>query len=309
MEAKLAVTIPTRSRPDKLIECLQALEQAQSYIKFPVYVCDSSPDPIVRGKVAEVCAHFPFAALYTHEGKNIAASKNFCAKIAKEPLLVNVDDDVNVEPQAIWELYQQYTQTSGWTVVCGSVFWGVTWDGPFVIRRIGYGRPPRQGENPSFLLGAFFLYPKALVDFLPWNERVPASEDVFMGALWRSYKVALVYEPKARAVHNRDAPLYGVDYIDGHIYTNLFDALIANRNLLRAAMYEIFGFAAGVNVYSTSMSALKTFVIGWYRGHRYLARDWKYLTALVGKPLPPVQTNTALNPESVNLFVATRKVD
>ena len=309
MEAKLAVTIPTRNRPDKLILCLKALEQAQAYIKFPVYVCDSSPDPLIGNEVAEVCAQFPFATLHTHEGKNISASKNFCAKIVKEPLLVNVDDDVNVEPRAILELYQRYLQTSGWAVVCGSVFWGVTWDGPFVIRRIGYGRPPRQGENPSFLLGAFFLYPKALADFLPWNERVAVSEDVFMGALWRSYHVTLVGEDNAKALHNRVAPLYGVNYVGGHIYTNLFDALIANRNLPRAVMYEIFGFAAGVKVYSTSMRALKTFVIEWYRGHRYLVRDWKYLTELVDRPVPFLQANTALNAEAVNLRVATRKDD
>lgn len=308
MDPKLAVIIPTRSRPDKLNECLDALAKAQKFFEFPVYVCDSSPDADIKDEVAGVCNDFPFVKLYSHEGKNLAASKNFCANIADEPLLINVDDDVNVEPQAIQALYQRYISTPGWAVVCGAVFWITNWAGPFVLRPTGYGRPPSEGEEPSFLLGAFFLYPKALAEFLPWNERFSSAQDIFMGALWRSYNIPLIYEPEARAVHNREAPEYGLEFVDGRIYVNLFDALIANRNLPRAAMYEFLGFASGVKRYSTSLATAKDFVKAWYRGHVYFVRDWKYLNALVGKQPPPVRAEIEAYPEPASLGAPVGKV-
>ena len=286
MKPKLAVVIPTRNRPDKLYECLKALKEARVFIEFPVYVCDSSPETEARDATAAVCKQFAFVTLHRHEGKNISASKNFCASVAAEPLLLNIDDDVNVEPHAVKALYDRYLGVPGWAVVCGSVFWGPSWDGPFVLRPIGYGRPPRKDEQPSFLLGAFFLYPKVLAELLPWNDRVAAREDIFMGALWRGHDIALVYEKQARAVHNRAPPEYGVDYIDGQIYNNLFDTLIANRNPARAVSYEFLGFAANVKRYATSFPEFGDFLAAWYRGHVYLLRDWQYLTSLTKKQLP-----------------------
>ncbi len=39
----VAVVIPTRRRPEKLASCLESLEAARARLRFPVYVCDSSP--------------------------------------------------------------------------------------------------------------------------------------------------------------------------------------------------------------------------------------------------------------------------
>ena len=286
MKPKLAVTVPTRNRPDKLDACLQALKEARKFIEFPVYVCDSSPNAAAQNATAAVCRKFPFVTLHRHSGKNVSASKNFCASVAAEPLLLNVDDDVNVEPQAVKRLYDRFLATRTWAVVCGSVFWGASWDGPFVLRPIGYGRPPKVGEAPSFLLGAFFLYPKVLAEVLPWNDRVAAAEDIFMGALWRSHDISLVCEPEAKAVHNRTAPEYGLEFVGGQIYTNLFDALIANRNLVRAASYEFLGFAANVKRYFKSLGTMRRFLVAWYSGHSCLFRDWQYLISLTEKQLP-----------------------
>lgn len=282
----LAVVIPTRNRPGKLALCLEALERARQFIDFTVYVCDSSPDASVRAEIDRVCRRFAFAELHLHNGRNVAAARNFCAGVAREPILINVDDDVYVEPEAVRNLYETYRAHHGWRVVGGLVDWGVSWDGPVVMRRIGYGRKARPGEKPSFMIGAFFLYPKRLAELCPWNERIRYSDDVFMGALWRSYGVSLLHEPTARAVHDDQKNDYGTLDHDSHIYANLFDALIANRNLPRAAMYEVLGFAAGAKRFFRRPGTAVAFLSAWFRGHSYLVRDWHYLSSAVSKALP-----------------------
>ena len=96
----------------------------------------------------------------------------------------------------------------------------------------------RPGEPPSFLISAFFLYPRALALALPWNTRMRRSEDMFMGALWRSKGVTLLSEPRAQAVHDEQHHAREVGYIEFRTYANLFDALLANRNLPRALAIE-----------------------------------------------------------------------
>lgn len=278
--------IPTRNRPEKLQACLAALAAAREVLPFAVYVCDSSPEAAVRERVAGVCRKFPAVRLLFHDGQNVAAARNFCAAVAEEPLLVNVDDDVNVQPDAVGALYQRYAALSGWRVVGGSVFWGTFWEGPKVVRRIGYARAALPGEPPSFLIGAFFLYPKRLAKLCPWNERIRYADDIFMGALWRGHNVSMAYEPAARAVHNSAGSDYGVNTYDSLVYANLFDALLANRDLPRAAMYDVLGFAASARGELGRRAGLRDLVAAWYRGHAQLARDWRYLAELARKPLP-----------------------
>ena len=155
-----------------------------------------------------------------------------------------------------------------------------------MTRPIGYGRRARPGESPSFIVGAFFLYPKALGLRLKWNERIPTSDDRFIGASWRSMGVEFVFAPDSRAVHDDEHNLYGVEHQADHIYANLFDALIANRHLGRAACYEFLGFAAGAKRYFRKRGSAAAYLAAWYRGHRALIRDWRYLKELREPELP-----------------------
>ncbi len=282
----LSVTVPTRNRPEKLQRCLRALARARELFEFEVYVGDSSDEAATREAVKTVCEEFEFVHLRHHTGKNVAAARNFCTQVTAADLLVSVDDDVYVEPDAILRLFEAYQRGKGWRVVAGSVAWGEDWSEPVVKRWIGYGRKARPGEPPSFLVSAFFLYPKALALALPWNERIRWSDDVFMGALWRSKSVNLLFEPRARAFHDEQHKSYGVDFQEWHIYENLFDALLANPNLPRALAYECLGFAAGAKTYFRHPKTTQAYVAAWYRGHRALVRDWDYLKALVSRPLP-----------------------
>jgi glycosyltransferase involved in cell wall biosynthesis len=289
----LAVVIPTRSRPQLLRRCLDSLADSQQRLEFPVYVCDSSPQEADREAVQAVCADYAWVRLCPHEGTNVAAARNTGARAAGAELLVDVDDDLVLEPEAIDRLLRRYVEGSGRRVVAGSVSINGTWSTPVKKRRIGYGRPVLEGEEPDFVIGALFLYPRSFALAWPWNERIDTADDIFMGALWRSHGVRILFAPDARAAHP-DVPLSfdparlaeTVEHQSWHVYSLLFDALIANPDLGRALSYELAGFAASAKVYLRRRALALPFLRSWVRGHRRLIADRAYLKELVGRELP-----------------------
>jgi hypothetical protein len=88
---------------------------------------------------------------------------------------------------------------------------------------------------------------------------------------------------KAQAAHIQAA----------HIYVNLFGALIANRQLGRAACYELLGFAAGAKAYFREPGSTAAYLAAWYHGHRALIRDWRYLSELRKRELPGPELENA----------------
>jgi glycosyltransferase involved in cell wall biosynthesis len=294
----VAVVVPTRDRPERLHICLEALESAQRHYGFPVFVGDSSTSAELRAEVAAVCKRHAFVYLKHHHGVGIGAARNFCTHIAQAELLVNVDDDIYVQEDTVKRLVDTYREGSGWRVVAGSVAWGNDWSRPIVMRRIGYGRPARNAEAPSFLIGALFLYPRALGLACPWIETVPTSDDRIMGALWRAKHVEMLFAPDARAAHDDRHYAYGIPvsvsstpppphHSTDHIYVNLFDTLIANRSLLRACEYEVLGFLAGAKTYLRRPASAREYLMGWLRGHKQFVRDRSVLTSAARAPLPP----------------------
>lgn len=288
----LAVVVPTLSRPTQLRRCLDSLAAARERLRFPVYVCDSSPTEAERAAIREVCNAYEWVRLSTHTGGNVAAARNACARAAEEELLVNVDDDLELEPEAVERLLDRYLEESGRRVVAGSVSWDGTWTTPQKIRPIGYGRPPREGEKPDFVIGAFFLYPRSFALTWPWNERIDTSDDIFMGALWRSHGVELLFAADARALHpelptnfDPSRTAAAVRNQRWHVYGLLFDTLFANPSLTRTLAYETLGFAASAKLYLWRPRWAIPFLGSWIAGHLRLAADARYLRSLVRREL------------------------
>lgn len=285
------VVIPTANRPEKLARCLAALAEARSRMEFPVLVCDSSDDER-HGAVLAVCAEHHFVTVRRHWGTNVAAARNACAEYATEEVLINVDDDIQVDPNSIFELTERYAECPKPCAVAGSVAWDGVYSQPIVMRYIGYGRSAEPGESPSFLIGAFFAYPRALALARPWNERIRTSDDRFMGALWRSHGVHLGFAPKATATHDPEHVNYDVDEQASHIYANLFDAVLANPELKRALGYELAGFLAGARLHARTPAGARRFIAAWYRGNRAFIRDRRVLRGMVQQELPATLTSS-----------------
>jgi glycosyltransferase involved in cell wall biosynthesis len=282
----VAVAIPTRNRPAKLEKCLEALSAARRHREFEVVIADSSTQPDLAEQVKAVCGRFPFVRLVRHARQGFGGARNRCAEAAEADLLINVDDDVYVEEEAIARLTEAYERGRGWRVVAGTVSWGTYWSRPVVVRNIGYGRAARDGETPDFLVGAFFVYPRALAESCPWLETIPTSDDRMMGALWRAKGVSLEFAPTARAYHDQEASVYREDAYADHIYANLFDALLIRPSIPRALSYELLGFAACLNECLSKSRSPGRLFRAWVRGHVNLITDWRRLRSVAAAPLP-----------------------
>jgi glycosyltransferase involved in cell wall biosynthesis len=285
---RVGVVIPTRDRPAELRRCLQALAAARAQQPFTAWVCDSSAAD-VRPEVERVCAVHDWVELRFHDGRSIPVARNFSARVAEAELLVSVDDDVIVAPQAVRALVETYDRGSGAHVVAGAVVWGDDTQPlpPLVLRSIGYGRPARAGERPEFLNSSLFLYPRAYGLRWPWNERMRRGSDVLMGAIWRRAGVAIDYAPDARAVH-ADREQVHLAHHDDYVYAVLAHMLVAGPHPVRLGLLETAGVAAGLKAYGRSRRTLLAYLRAWVRGHVAFAQDFRRLRALGARSVPPI---------------------
>jgi hypothetical protein len=186
----------------------------------------------------------------------------------------------------VHRLVAAYRAASGPRVIGGSVAWDDDWSTPLRLRWIGWGRPPRPGETPHFLVGAFMAYPRALALALPWNERLRVSDDRFIGALWRAHGIDLLWEPEARAFHDDQHVVYGSEDQWSHLYTNLFDAAMVQRSVPRVLAYDVLGFASALKGWGRTLAGARDITAQWVEGHRALARDRAFLREMLCREVP-----------------------
>ena len=159
------------------------------------------------------------------------------------------------------------------------------------MRRIGYGVRAEDEDQADFYVTALLLYPRSLANQLPFNESISSSEDRFMGALLRSKSVRMLWEPRARAMHDSEhnVALYEAREYEAHIYTNLFDALFVRKSVLWALGFEFVGFAVGARSFFRRPESALRYCWAWSRGNVRFFRDREQLrslaaTKLVGPP-------------------------
>jgi glycosyltransferase involved in cell wall biosynthesis len=285
------VVVPTRNRPGKLARCLNSLAGARDTYPFRVYAVDSSTTSELRTAVDEVCARFPFVSVHRHNRHGLAAARNECTLAGTAPLIVSVDDDVYVAPAAITRLVERYAGGQGWRIVAGSVFWGEDGSGPVRMRRIGYGIADPDETQADFYVTALILYPRAMARQCQFNEHIASSDDRFIGALWRSKEVHLLWEATAQGKHDdeHNTRLQTAKHHDSHIYVNLFDALFVRRSVSWTLSFEFIGFAAGAKLHSRRPGSAIQYCSAWLKGNLLFMRDWRRLkqvadAQLVGEP-------------------------
>jgi glycosyltransferase involved in cell wall biosynthesis len=283
---RVGVVIPTRDRPASLQRCLTHVAAARGDLSFTAWVCDSSRARS-RLEVEAVCNRYPWVRLHTHNGTTIGAARNACVHVAESELLVSVDDDVEIEPDAVAALVRAYDAGTGPRVIAGSIMWGDNPDptGPMVLRRIGYGRTVRSDERADFLNSSFFLYPRAFGVCWPWSERIRRASDVLMGAIWRRAGVQMLWAPEARARHEaRD--MLTADLHDDYVYALLAHALIPRLRPDRVALIETLTLAAALRRYAGDPRSALALLSRWRHGHAAFARDYRDLREVASRPGP-----------------------
>jgi glycosyltransferase involved in cell wall biosynthesis len=278
----IAVVIPTRDRPERLERCLAALAAARARCEFAVYVCDSSGHETFP-QVAAVCEPHSFVRLVRHDRPGAAAARNVGTAHCTEELIVVLDDDVYVEPQAIAALAEAYLAGAGTRVIAGSVEWSHWRSRPLVSRAIGFSREASPGEEPELVVSALVMYPRALGAACPWNERLWPHDDLFASRLWRLAGARLDVAPAAVATHDEKQSQYPVAHAADLIYTNLFDAVFVRRSPLRLLGIELLGFAAACKHWVRGPASFLGLVGAWARGHAAFVRDLGHLRGAVAR--------------------------
>jgi glycosyltransferase involved in cell wall biosynthesis len=275
-EATVAVVVPTRDRPERLERCLEALAGARNGIEFTAYICDSSRGDNAA-RVAELCRRHSFVELVRHDRIGATAARNVGVKACDAELVVSVDDDVYIAPDAIDALLRAYRRGRGKRVVAGSVDWGYWKSRPLVMRPIGVAREALPEEEVEFLLSALVLYPRELGLACPWNERLWPHDDRFASLLWRAAGADLLFAPDASARHDETQNDYPVDREADRIYVNLFDARFVTRSLRRALAFEVLGFAACAKKWARTPAGAWKLIVAWFHGHAAFIRDYRRL--------------------------------
>lgn len=268
----VAVIVPTRDRPERLARCLQALAAARRRVAFRACVSDSSRGDAAT-RVAEACAAHPFVDLVRHDRVGAAAARNVGTRACRSRLVVTVDDDVYVEPDAIAALLDAHGGDEGPRVVAGAVAWPHWTSRPLVMRPIGVGREASPAEHAEFVVSALLLYPRELALALPWNERLWPYDDRWVSLVWRLAGAEIVYTPQARARHDEAHNEYPVANEADRYYANLFDALFVSRSPARLAGFEALCLASEMKRWGRRPRGALQVLRAWRLGHRAFIRD------------------------------------
>jgi glycosyltransferase involved in cell wall biosynthesis len=278
--SSVVVMVPTRNRSGKLAQCLDALSASRQEIVFSAVVLDASDEP-ESARARDVVSRYPWAFYVRHDGRNVAAARNACIRAAQGDILINVDDDVYVEPGAIRALVRHLSSGAD-TVVAGAVAWpNAAPSTPVKMRMNGYGRPTLPSESPDFLVGALFGYTRALATRFPWNEHIQTSDDRFMGGIWRAHGISLNHAADALAHHDTESTTYDERQQRSHIYANLCDAVLVRKSVRWTLGYMALGFPTGLRG-CRSASAAGRYVVAWGRGIADFVGDMGWLRDTYG---------------------------
>lgn len=288
VRATVGVVVPTRGRPDALERCLDALRGAREHVAFDVVVADSTPDPDVRALGAEVCARDPWVRHVPHDLVGPSAARNLGARESSGEILVFVDDDVYVEPQAVVRLAAAVEATHDSVVVGGTVAmepWAPDggWSLLMVTRPNGFCRPVRPGERPTFVISALIAHRRSLVIDVPWDEAQRYYDDRLQCLRWLIAGARLELEPRARAVHDDVRKPYPLAQERDRIYANLVLALVLEDDPRAALGFETLGLAHSVKRVVRNRAQLGELLSGWAGAHRRFLADRPALEALRGR--------------------------
>jgi GT2 family glycosyltransferase len=115
----VSIIVPSFERIDQTIRTIGLL--VPSYAHFELIVSDSTPDASLKLAVAKA---FGDRVIYTRPEKpGIAANKNQGARIARHPILIFCDSDMEVEPEAIGRTVKFLMDHDNVAAVGGTVLW------------------------------------------------------------------------------------------------------------------------------------------------------------------------------------------
>jgi hypothetical protein len=117
---QLSITVPTRGRPEHIVECISSILACQGP-PFEVFVVDQSQDHAT----AQALAAFqrdPRLRYIRSEPRGVCAARNIGIAKSRGAILVCTDDDCRADLDWIANLFTTFTRNPDVAVVCGRVF-------------------------------------------------------------------------------------------------------------------------------------------------------------------------------------------
>lgn len=213
---RVSVCIVTGRRIPMLHECLRSIEAQESPPPFEVLVC-SDGDRDVADAVHE---HFPDALVGFVRSALPGAARNLLVERARGELLLFLDDDAMLRPDALARLDRLAREhpeaavfggpndtppgCSRFQAVQGAVLASLVGSGP-VRRRYG-AHPATQADERFFILCNLAVRRSVMVPFV--DDLLCAEENAMLTELARRH-VVMYYDPELVAYHERRPTLRG----------------------------------------------------------------------------------------------------
>jgi glycosyltransferase involved in cell wall biosynthesis len=203
---EVSVIIPTRNRPEKLVETLACLiQQDLEAVNYEIVVVDDGSDPtIVLADVAEG----PRCEIVRLEGAERSAARNAGAAVAKGRILVFVDDDMTVHADFLASHLNAHHEWASALVVGAVSLPDHVLGAPFGRFRQGLEQqivPHSRGVTtiPNLCTAANMSISKALFQNLGgFDPLIRSSEDQDLALQHSANGGKIVFIPEARAIHN-----------------------------------------------------------------------------------------------------------
>lgn len=213
---RISVCIVTGRRIPMLHECLRSISAQVDPPAHEVLVCSDGDHDVADA----VRSHFPDAVVGFVTSALPGAARNLLVERARGDLLLFLDDDATLRPDALRRLDELATQhpeaavfggpndtppgSSRFQAVQGAVLASLVGSGP-VRRRYG-AHPPTHADERFFILCNLAVRRSAMVPFV--DDLVCAEENAMLSELARN-DVVMYYDPDLVAYHERRPTLRG----------------------------------------------------------------------------------------------------
>ncbi|HEU5082858.1 MAG TPA: glycosyltransferase [Acidimicrobiales bacterium] len=213
---RISVCIVTGRRIPMLHDCLRSVAAQVDPPTFEVLVCSDGDHDVADA----VRSHFPEAIVGFVASALPGAARNLLVERASGDLLLFLDDDATLRPDALRRLDELAAQhpeaavfggpndtppgSSRFQAVQGAVLASLVGSGP-VRRRYG-AHPPTHADERFFILCNLAVRRSAMVPFV--DDLVCAEENAMLTELARNH-VVMFYDPDLVAYHERRPTLRG----------------------------------------------------------------------------------------------------
>ncbi len=210
--AELSIIIPTYSRKDKLLRCLDVL-LSQDYLsdKYEIIVVDDGSTDGTEEAVTSL--NNPRITYIKQQNKGAGAAINAGAKVAKGEILAFLNDDCTVENDwvnVIIGLFNRYPQATAFAGECIDLFYGEESKQNISHNHDGFKKMRLDKISTHIGNGSFAIKNAAFKELGGYDESFYVQEDCEFNIRLLKHGYEVLIGPGLRAIHNTNHNIVNV---------------------------------------------------------------------------------------------------